>query len=214
MIYLFFIPAEIIFQNTTQFTLPQLLIWFYRLTHTYMSFEEDPECPWDGSLAAISWYLLLTFRLNQSPTLTTGSSTSHLLILWEFFGWHIKQIRTQKPHNQVKKYSIYLNWVYNASQTEKKKNSWSKPIVPVYTNGFWGPNSEYVLGVSWEAWDKTARSPVVKDHSFNIMTTRINVHRKFDTGKSYQTCTAWKTINSKHLREYITAQSTTGPQWW
>ena len=121
-IYLFFIPAEIIFQNTKKFTLPPLLIWFCHLTHTYMSFEEDPECPWDGSLAAISWYLLLTFRFNQSPTLTTGSSTSHLLILWELFGWHIKHIGTQKPHNEVKKFSIYLNWDYNASQTEKKKS--------------------------------------------------------------------------------------------
>ena len=47
-------------------------------------------------------------------TLTTVSSNSHLLILWELFGWHIMQIRNQKPHNEVKKYSIYLNWDYNA----------------------------------------------------------------------------------------------------
>ena len=122
MIYLFFIPAEIIFQNSKEFNLLPLLIWFCHLTYTYMSFEEDPERPWDGSLAAISRYLLLTFRFNQSPTLTTGSSTSHLLILWELSGWHIKQIRTQKPHNEVQKYSFYLNWDYNASQTEKKRS--------------------------------------------------------------------------------------------
>jgi len=76
------------------------------------------------------------------------------------------------------------------------------PIVPVYTNKFSGPNSVYLLGVGWEAWDKTARPPVVKDHSFNIMTTRINVYRKFSTGKSYQTCTAWKNTISEHLREW------------
>jgi len=53
-----------------------------------MSFEEDPKWNWDGSLATISRCLLLTFRFNQSPTLTTGSCTSYLLILWELFGWN------------------------------------------------------------------------------------------------------------------------------
>ena len=65
--------------------------------------------------------------------------------------------------------------------------------------------------MGWEAWDKAAKPPVVKDHSFNIMTSRINEHRKFNTGKSYQTCIAWKTINSKHLREW-TSQHNQQPQ--
>ena len=65
--------------------------------------------------------------------------------------------------------------------------------------------------MGWEAWDKAAKPPVVKDHSFNIMTSRINEHRKFNTGKSYQTCIAWKTINSKHLREW-TLQHNQQPQ--
>jgi hypothetical protein len=52
--------------------------------------------------------------------------------------------------------------------------------------------------VGWEAWDMAAKPPVVNDHSFH-MTTRINVYRKFNTGKSYQTCTAWKNIISEHL---------------
>jgi hypothetical protein len=51
---------------------------------------------------------------------------------------------------------------------------------------------------------------VFKDYSFN-MTTKNNVHRKFNTGKSYQTCIAWKNINSKHLREW-TSQPNQQPQ--
>jgi len=176
-----------------------------------MSFEEDPECPWDGSLAAIPRYLLLTFRFNQSPTLTTGSSTSHLLILWELFGWHIKQIRTQKPHNEVKKYSIYLNWDYNTSQTEKI-NSWSKPIVRVYINEFSGPNSVYLLGVGWEAWNKKARPSVVKDHHDhqNQCIQEVQYRKELPDMhcvEEYQQRT-FKRVD-------ITGQSTiTGPQWW
>ena len=88
-------------------------------------------------------------------------------------------------------------------QADWKKKSLIQAIVPAYINGFSGPNSVYLLGVGWEVRDKAARLPVVKDHSCNIMTNRINVHRKFNTGKSYQTCTAWKNINSEHLREWV-----------
>jgi hypothetical protein len=83
---------------------------------------------------------------------------------------------TQKANKNTKttqwgKKLFYILKLRQRCKPDWKKKSWSKPIVPVYINGLWGPSSVYLLGVGWEAWDKTARPPVVKDHSFNLIPT-------------------------------------------